>query len=136
MQPDIKPSNDSSEFETEERCSILEVANDANDPDVSIARARVKPGVTTAWHQLKGTTERYLILFGQGRVEIDTLQATDVGAGDVVRITRQHATTHYQYRRNRPNFLRHLLAALSSKVLPGTVRIGSKNLINKKIGLI
>jgi mannose-6-phosphate isomerase-like protein (cupin superfamily) len=86
MQPDIKPSNDSSEFETEERCSILEVANDANDPDVSIARARVKPGVTTAWHQLKGTTERYLILFGQGRVEIDTLQATDVGAGDVVRI--------------------------------------------------
>ena len=86
MQSEIKRSCEATEFETEERCSILEVANDANDPKVSIARARVKPGVNTAWHQLTDTSERYLIISGQGRVEIDTLQATDVGPGDVVRI--------------------------------------------------
>ena len=84
MQPTIKHSNEADEFETAERCSILEVSNNPDDPEVSIARARVKPGVTTEWHQLKNTTERYLILSGRGRVEVGTLEATDVSAGDVV----------------------------------------------------
>jgi mannose-6-phosphate isomerase-like protein (cupin superfamily) len=86
MQPEIKRSIETEEFDTEEHCSILEVSNDADDPNVSIARARVKPGVTTAWHKLTGTTERYLIISGQGRVEVDMLDATEVSAGDVVRI--------------------------------------------------
>jgi len=37
---------------TPENCFILERANDPSDPDVSIARARVLPGVTTEWHRI------------------------------------------------------------------------------------
>ncbi|MEI8205330.1 MAG: cupin domain-containing protein [Kiritimatiellales bacterium] len=72
------------EFETNERCFITEAANDPVDETVSIARARVKPGVTTAWHKLRGTDERYLIVSGQGSVEIGDFEAAPVIAGDVV----------------------------------------------------
>ena len=92
MHPTIQRSDESDEFETAERCSILEVSNDPDDPEVSIARARVAPGITTEWHKLKGTAERYLIISGKGRVEVGELDPTDVHAGDVVRIpsdTRQ-----------------------------------------------
>jgi len=95
MRPAIQRSNEADEFETAERCSILEVSNDPDDPEVSIARARVAPGITTEWHKLKETAERYLIISGQGRVEVGTLEPTDVRAGDTVRIpadTRQRIT--------------------------------------------
>ena len=82
----IKRSHAAQEFETEERCSILEVANDLEDPEVSIARTRVKPSVTTAWHKLIGVSERYLIITGQGRVEVGGLKPSIVKPGDVVRI--------------------------------------------------
>lgn len=91
MQPEILRGNESREFETDERCWISEVANDAADPAVSIARARVAPGITTAWHRLKGTVERYLIVSGQGRVEVQGLAPAVVGAGDVVRIPAEAA---------------------------------------------
>ncbi len=83
------------EFETSERCHILEISNDPDDDAVSIARARVEPGVTTAWHKLTGTIERYIIISGTGCVEVGDLEPTDVSAGDVVRIpadTRQRIT--------------------------------------------
>ncbi len=86
MQAQVKKNNECDEFETIERCAILEVANDSDDADVSIARARVKVGVTTAWHKLTGITERYLIIAGQGRVELGDMKAVIVGEGDVVRI--------------------------------------------------
>ncbi|MDX2462755.1 MAG: cupin domain-containing protein, partial [Gammaproteobacteria bacterium] len=54
------------------------------DPDVSIARARVEPGVTTAWHRLRDVTERYCILSGAGVAEIGDNPPQDVGPGDVV----------------------------------------------------
>ena len=57
-----------------------------DDPDVSIARARLEPGKTTRWHRLDGTIERYVILAGRGRVEIGALPPTDVAVGDVVLI--------------------------------------------------
>ena len=50
----------------------------------SSARARVEPGRTTTWHALSGTTERYVILDGRGRVEIGDLPPRDVKPGDVV----------------------------------------------------
>jgi mannose-6-phosphate isomerase-like protein (cupin superfamily) len=53
---------------------------------VSIARARVAPGVTTARHRLRGTVERYLILEGRGRVDIDGMPPAEVGPGDSVTI--------------------------------------------------
>ena len=86
MLPEVKKSDPAAEFETAERCFIIETANDAGDELVSIARARVAPGVTTAWHQLNGITERYIIVSGQGRVEIGQLEPSDVLPGDVVRI--------------------------------------------------
>ena len=39
------------EYYTEERCYISELSNTPADPDASIARARVLPGVTTRWHR-------------------------------------------------------------------------------------
>ena len=78
--------NAAREYETSELCSINELSNDAADPDVSIARARVLPGVTTRWHRVRGIAERYVILEGRGVVEVGGLAATEVGPGDVVRI--------------------------------------------------
>ena len=72
------------EFWTDERCHIIEIANSDNDPDVSIARARVEPGVTTAWHLLHGITERYYILEGEGVVEVGELDPEPVSAGSTV----------------------------------------------------
>jgi mannose-6-phosphate isomerase-like protein (cupin superfamily) len=71
---------------TPERCYILELSNTPDDPDVSIARARVEPGVTTRWHRLAGTIERYVVISGRGRVEVGDLAPQEVSAGDVVLI--------------------------------------------------
>lgn len=68
---------------TSERCHIFESWNDASDPGLSIARARVEPGVVTALHTLD-VDERYFVLSGRGRVEVEGLAPTDVGPGDVV----------------------------------------------------
>jgi len=67
-----------------EGCYITELSNTPEDPAVSIARARVEPGVTTAWHRLKDVTERYCILYGTGAAEIGDNPPKDVGPGDVV----------------------------------------------------
>ena len=86
MRAHIHTPDPGDEFATDERCLILELLNTPADADVSIARARVAPGVTTRRHRLHGTAERYLILAGSGRVEIGNLPARDVKAGDVVSI--------------------------------------------------
>lgn len=86
MKAEIRRADPSKEFPTEENCFILEVANDAGNPDVSIARARVRPGVTTEWHRLERIVERYIIVRGTGRVEVGDLPPTTVTEGDVVRI--------------------------------------------------
>jgi mannose-6-phosphate isomerase-like protein (cupin superfamily) len=74
------------EFHTPEGCFIIEVSNTPDDPGASIARARVEPGVTTRWHRLIDTMERYVILDGRGRVEVGKLPAQEVNPGDVVLI--------------------------------------------------
>lgn len=86
MKSAVLRANREKEFETEERCFITEVANDENDPDLSIALARVEPGVTTAWHRVRDTAERYLIVQGSGFVEVGDGIAQLVAPGDVVRI--------------------------------------------------
>lgn len=86
MKEAIRHQNLDSEFWTPERCYIVESSNTSDDPEVSIARARVEPGVTTRWHKVKGTTERYYILEGSGLVEIGDLPPTKVSPGDVVLI--------------------------------------------------
>jgi mannose-6-phosphate isomerase-like protein (cupin superfamily) len=80
-----------------EGCFITELSNSSADPDLSIAQARVPPGVTTRWHRLTGTSERYLILDGEGVVEIDDMPGTEVQPGDVVLIpanSRQRITNN------------------------------------------
>ena len=49
-------------------------------------RARVQVGVTTAWHHLDGVAERYVILQGQGRVEVGDDAPKGVYVGDAVSI--------------------------------------------------
>lgn len=80
------------EFYSAENVRILEAWNVAEDPSLSIARARLGPGQATEEHVLSRTTERYLVVRGVGRVEVGRLPPTDVGPGDVVLIpagTRQ-----------------------------------------------
>ena len=84
MKAAIRRIDRAAEVFTAEQCYINELSNSAEDPDVSIARARVAPGVATRWHRLAATTERYVILQGRGRVEVGDLEAQDVGPGDVV----------------------------------------------------
>jgi mannose-6-phosphate isomerase-like protein (cupin superfamily) len=86
LKESIKRQNLKSEFYTPEKCYITELSNSPDDPDASIARARVAPGVTTRWHRLKETIERYCILSGRGRVEIGDLPPTELHPGDVALI--------------------------------------------------
>ena len=86
MNAAIRPLDPAAEFYTEERCHINELSNLPEDPDCSIARARIEPGVTTRWHRLDGIAERYVVLEGCGRAEIGDLPPRAVGPGDVVLI--------------------------------------------------
>jgi mannose-6-phosphate isomerase-like protein (cupin superfamily) len=86
MQPPILRAHPNTEVLTDERCHILELSNSPADPEMSIARARVEPGVTTRWHRVIDTLERYVILDGVGRMEIGDMPPQEVQAGDVVMI--------------------------------------------------
>lgn len=86
MRAEVKIHDSSQEYATDERCHIIEIANDTGDESASIARARVDVGVTTAWHRLNEVAERYIIVSGTGLVEVEGIEATAVGPGDVVRI--------------------------------------------------
>jgi mannose-6-phosphate isomerase-like protein (cupin superfamily) len=86
MKPAVLSLDRGVEFYTPERCYIIELANTPDDPVASIALARVVPGVTTRWHRLVATTERYVIIEGRGRVELNDLAPREVAAGDVVLI--------------------------------------------------
>jgi mannose-6-phosphate isomerase-like protein (cupin superfamily) len=74
------------EWYTAERCHISEIFNVAENPHISVARARVEPGVTTALHAVWNTEEKYVILDGVGEMEIDGIRVGAVKAGDMVAI--------------------------------------------------
>jgi mannose-6-phosphate isomerase-like protein (cupin superfamily) len=86
MREMIRKPVEQDEYLVDEGCWILELSNDAEDPAVSIARARVPPGQTTKWHKVIGIEERYVILQGSGSVEMGILAPTPVGPGEIVRI--------------------------------------------------
>jgi mannose-6-phosphate isomerase-like protein (cupin superfamily) len=81
MQPKIVKANSLRETLTPEQCFIYENWSSKN---LSIARARVKSGITTKAHHLVGVDEIYLILRGKGKVKIGKLEPTEVKAGDTV----------------------------------------------------
>jgi mannose-6-phosphate isomerase-like protein (cupin superfamily) len=73
------------EFWTSERCFITEYLNRPSLPSVSLARARVEPGVTTAVHSVT-VDEWYLVQSGQGLMRLGTVDPFPVGPGDSVHI--------------------------------------------------
>ena len=73
------------EYYFEEGCYISEWMNDAADPALSVARARLPASNSTRWHRLHKITERYLILEGAGRAEVGDLSHT-LRAGDSILI--------------------------------------------------
>jgi len=77
---------------TTERCYIAELLNHEQTPEVSIARTRVEPGVTTALHSLS-VAEWYVIETGTGLMTVGTATPVKVAAGDVVTIPRGVAQT-------------------------------------------
>jgi mannose-6-phosphate isomerase-like protein (cupin superfamily) len=81
LHPKIVKANIPNEYLTPERCYIAE---NFSDKDVSIARATVKPGVTTKAHHLKKIQEIYIITAGEGKVAFSGLEPTIVSAGDVI----------------------------------------------------
>lgn len=84
MRARILHSSPEQEYYFEERCHITELANSSDDTALSIARARVESGIRTRLHCLHGVTERYLILEGEGLVEVGGLPVQRVVAGDLV----------------------------------------------------
>ncbi len=86
MQEKIKYLDLSEEFYIDEGCYIVEVSNSDDDPNLSIARVRVEPGVTTRLHHLKNTIERYAMLEGEGVVDVGAMLQQKLNVGDVVLI--------------------------------------------------
>jgi mannose-6-phosphate isomerase-like protein (cupin superfamily) len=80
----LRPHRD--EYYFEEGCYIWEIANSTTDPLLSVARARVAPQGETRWHRLHAVAERYLVLSGQGLVQLGCRppRAQRVAAGDQV----------------------------------------------------
>ncbi len=70
-------------FYTEERCFITELLNDPQCAEVSLARCRVEPGVTTQLHRLS-VAERYVVESGAGLMELDGEPAFAIEPGDSV----------------------------------------------------
>ena len=67
----FQPAGETIEYFTEERCYITEICNSPISPDGSLAIARVPAGVTTQLHYLNGINETYIIIEGEGEVEVD-----------------------------------------------------------------
>ena len=51
---------------------------------ISIAQARVKPGITTMAHHLVGFNEIYPITSGKGQADVGDIKSTSVTQGDLV----------------------------------------------------
>lgn len=81
LEPKIIKASTPHEYLTSERCYVAE---NYSDPSVSIARATVKPGITTKAHHLNEVQEIYIIASGKGRVAVGKLKPTEVGVGDVI----------------------------------------------------
>ena len=75
------PAGNASEFWTPERCYITELVNSHKTPHVSLAIARIEPGVRTQLHALSGVEEIYLVRAGRGIIEIDGVEQ-ELAEGD------------------------------------------------------
>ena len=78
------------EFWTRERCFSTELMNSAEQPEVSLARARVEPGVTTELHSLS-VSEWYILEAGEGLISVADADPFVVRPGDVVAVEKHAA---------------------------------------------
>ena len=78
------------EMWTTERCYITELLNSVDQPEVSLARTRVEPGVTTELHRLS-VFEWYVIEAGHGLMRVGDEAPFAVGPGDTVAIPKKTA---------------------------------------------
>lgn len=85
-----KKSKPREEQWTSERCFITELLNDESSPEVSLARARVEPEMTTQLHSLS-VLEWYVIESGCGLMRVGDDAPYPVTAGDVVKIASNSA---------------------------------------------
>lgn len=72
---------------TSERCFILELLNNDQYPEVSVALTRVEPGMITQQHVLS-VHEVYVIKEGAGTMFLGDKQPFEVSPGDVVTIPK------------------------------------------------
>ena len=72
---------------TSERCYITELLNDAEQPEVSVAHARVEPGVTTELHALS-VAEWYVLEQGRGLMRVGNNEPFAVSDGDTVAVPK------------------------------------------------
>ncbi len=86
MQPKIFAYDASREYFFREGCFINEISNSEQDQELSVARVRVEPGECTRWHLLQDRVERYLIVQGEGEVEVGDRAPARVHAWDLVLI--------------------------------------------------
>jgi mannose-6-phosphate isomerase-like protein (cupin superfamily) len=85
MQPMIIKAENLKETLSPERCYIFDnYGFSRGDSQISIARARVEPGVSTIAHHLEDTQEIYLITKGEGKVHLGGIEPAEVCHGDVV----------------------------------------------------
>ena len=64
--------------------------NSAEQPEVSLARARVEPGVTTELHRLS-VSEWYILEAGAGQMRVADRDPFVVRAGDVISVEKHAA---------------------------------------------
>jgi len=81
------PSGAKPEVYTRERCFIRELLNSAEWAEVSVARCRVEPGMTTELHALS-VDEWYVVEGGTGRMTVGRRDLFDVGPGSLVTIPK------------------------------------------------
>ena len=91
MKACIRQYDIETEYYFEEGCFITELSNTPDEPDISIAQARLEPGRTTRWHRLRDIVERYVLIEGSAVVEVEGLAPQEVNPGDVVVIPAQTA---------------------------------------------
>ncbi|NNF05230.1 MAG: cupin domain-containing protein [Candidatus Eisenbacteria bacterium] len=82
----VTRASELTEVMTDEQCYILENLGADASPNLSIARARVSPGVMTKWHRLS-VDEIYIVVEGSGEMSVDA-ETEAVTKGDLVRIPR------------------------------------------------
>ena len=86
----IYPTSGEKEIWTDERCFITEILNSGDYPNVSLAKARVEPGVETQLHSLSNLEEVYYIIKGIGDLTIDG-QTKTVTVGNCIPIGKDQS---------------------------------------------